>query len=447
MKIPLRKETAARCVTTALLLLVTLAPFMASAQTGDSSSPHDGWGWRSHQSSDLQQKISALPTTASPSVLMPVLFGVGTRDISPNFGDPRPGGRTHEGEDIMAVKGTPIVSPTPAVVVRVETGVSEGNAVYTANPGGETFVYMHLDRFAEGLVVGAVLQTGSLIGYVGNTGDAAGGAAHLHFEIHNTSGTPMNPFPRLTSEISLPDKITDLSMILGKSSDSTALAQLLVTNFRSTFTLAIASNIALPAPITSALASVPITATNTNGTISLPAGDLDVGSQGSLVVALQQYLIQANKGASAASLAKAGATGNFGPLTKAALAEYQLASGISPANGYYGPATKAYIDAHPIATLAAAPGTPASSDKTSTTVALSRNLSLSMSGDDVRALQKVLNARGFTIAATGSGSPGSETNYFGSATQAAVIKLQTALGIAPAAGFVGPLTRAALGSV
>jgi len=76
----------------------------------------DGSGWQSTRnygrSSETQQKISALPTTADPNVTMPVLFGVSVNDISPNFGDPRSGGRTHEGEDIMATKGTPIVSPT-----------------------------------------------------------------------------------------------------------------------------------------------------------------------------------------------------------------------------------------------------------------------------------------------------------------------------------------------
>ncbi|MFA5877461.1 MAG: M23 family metallopeptidase, partial [Candidatus Paceibacterota bacterium] len=98
-------------------------------------------GWR-QQSSDLQQKIDLLGSTAVTSVAMPVLFGVAIQDISPNFGDPRSGGRTHEGEDIMATDGTPIVSPTPAVVLRTGSGSTEGNYVYTANPGGETFVYM-----------------------------------------------------------------------------------------------------------------------------------------------------------------------------------------------------------------------------------------------------------------------------------------------------------------
>ena len=209
-------------------------------------------GWR--QSGDLQQN-QALPAAAVLAVLMPVLFGIEVKDISPNFGDPRDGGaRTHEGEDIMAVKGTPIVSPTPAVVLRTGVGSGEGNYVYTANPGGETFVYMHLDRIGEGVVSGAVLAQGSLIGYVGNTGNASGGAAHLHFEIHGSSGTPVDPFPRLTAQFSLSEKIASLSTILLQNSDSAALAKLLVANFRGTFLNALAANITVPLPVINALA-------------------------------------------------------------------------------------------------------------------------------------------------------------------------------------------------
>ncbi len=67
-----------------------------------------------------------------------------------------------------------------------------------------------------------------------------------------------------------------------------------------------------------------------------------------------------------------------------------------------------------------------------------------MTVPDVALLQKALNARGFLVASSGGGSPGNETNYFGPATLAAVIRFQIAKGITPAAGYVGPITRGAL---
>lgn len=70
-----------------------------------------------------------------------------------------------------------------------------------------------------------------------------------------------------------------------------------------------------------------------------------------------------------------------------------------------------------------------------------RDLMTGMSGEDVRALQKLLNANGFVVANTGPGSPGSETDLFGALTRAALAGYQAAHGIAPAAGYLGPVTR------
>ncbi len=360
------KKLCSRAVITLSCALAVL-PTLAAAQTASTSPSvatstslwqRDGsseWGatrgqrirgYR-QQSSDLQQKITALGTTSSQGVLMPVLFGVTTKNISPNFGDPRSGGRTHEGEDIMAVLGTPVVSPTAAVVLRTVVGASEGNAVYTANPGGETFVYMHLDRFGEGVAAGSVLVQGSLVGYVGNTGNAAGGPAHLHFEIHNSSGTPTDPFPRLTAEFTPEQKISFLNAILLQTADPSALSTLLTTNFRSTFAADLQNNIVLPTAVVVAMASAP---------------------SGPSVV-----------------------------LTKTGLP--------------------------------------------------TRNLYRGVNGEDVRALQIFLNTHGYTLAASGAGSPGNETAYFGPATEAAVVRFQTAQHISPAVGYVGPLTRAAFASL
>ncbi|MEO6536899.1 MAG: peptidoglycan DD-metalloendopeptidase family protein [Candidatus Paceibacterota bacterium] len=291
--------------------------------------------------SSMQSAIDALGSTPVQNIPIPVLLGVALTDISPNFGDPRDGGaRTHEGEDIMAPKGDYIVSPTNAVVTSTGTGDSAGNYVYTANPGNETFAYMHLDAFARNLTVGTVLKPGDLIGYVGNTGDASGGASHLHFEIRQNR-VATDPCPRLTREFTLTERMAAVAVALGNAANPTADAQTLVAGYRGTFLAAKAQGITLPSQIIDALGTA----------ASLPssgfARDLTVGSRGDDVTALQTILIQKNTGPAAVALVSAGATGYFGNITRAALAEYQAAHAINPPAGYFGPLTRAYFAAHP----------------------------------------------------------------------------------------------------
>jgi len=82
------------------------------------------------------------------------------------------------------------------------------------------------------------------------------------------------------------------------------------------------------------------------------------------------------------------------------------------------------------------------SGKSVATFLFSQDLSLGSTGQDVQELQRYLNQAGFTVAASGSGSLGNETSYFGPATQAALIKFQQAHGILPANGYFGSATRA-----
>ena len=72
--------------------------------------------------------------------------------------------------------------------------------------------------------------------------------------------------------------------------------------------------------------------------------DLTLEDTGPDVTALQLFLIAQNKGPQAQALAVVGATGFFGPLTQAALAEYQASVGITPAVGFFGPITRAYVN-------------------------------------------------------------------------------------------------------
>jgi murein DD-endopeptidase MepM/ murein hydrolase activator NlpD len=275
--------------------------------------------WR-QSSNRIRDGVSQLASEPVQNVPIPILFGVALSDLTRNFGDPRGLNRTHEGLDMMAPKGTPVVSPTEAVVLSASSGPDSGNYVSTANPGGETFVYMHLDRAAQ-LAAGDILQVGNLVGYVGNTGNASGGASHLHFEIRKNGAT--DPFLRLKREFPLAEKISFLTKIFSQSEDKAGLVKFLVSTYPAQFTAAQAANISLPEGIAAELSRVSGT-----GTGGLPS-DLAIGSQGSAVVELQQFLIIQNKGPAAIKLGYAGATGYFGPLTHDALAEYRASASVS----------------------------------------------------------------------------------------------------------------------
>lgn len=76
-----------------------------------------------------------------------------------------------------------------------------------------------------------------------------------------------------------------------------------------------------------------------------------------------------------------------------------------------------------------------------------RNLTVGVVGDDVKCFQQYLNGAGHKVAASGAGSPGSESTYFGSLTQAAATKWQAANGVAPAVGYFGSISRAKYASL
>lgn len=118
-----------------------------------------------------------------------------------SFGAPRNGGTSyahwHEGTDIMAPLGTPIVAAEDGVVVSTRSNFLGGNALRVRGRSGYGYYYAHLVAIAPGVVDGLPVAAGQLLGWVGNTGDAAGGPTHLHFEIHRPDGSVVNPFPLL----------------------------------------------------------------------------------------------------------------------------------------------------------------------------------------------------------------------------------------------------------
>jgi len=140
------------------------------------------------------------PTIApGASPYLDVFPVVGEYTYSADFGAPRHQG-THQGVDIMADGGTPIVAVANATVLRLartETGLG-GIYVWLKRADGTEYYYAHMSTIAAGLAEGTAVGASQVIGSVGNTGDARYGATHLHFEIR-PGGSPTDPYPHLVA--------------------------------------------------------------------------------------------------------------------------------------------------------------------------------------------------------------------------------------------------------
>ncbi len=303
-----------------------------NADNGNSEEQYNDW----RVDSSLRRKIDALDDDAVDELPIPILLGIKLSQIPDSWGDARSNGRTHEGVDILAPRGAFVVSPTDAVVTRIGEGGNGGIYVYTANPGNETFYFAHLDSVNEDLDEGDVLEPGDLIGYVGNTGNASAGPTHLHLGIYDDDHDASNPYPRLEREFTLEERMEAIEKILDNADDEDELAESLVSTYRSLFVQAQADDIDLPKSIEDELEKPFVApAVSTSST-------LRIGSRGSEVVWLQQSLIKEDVGSKAEALKKSGADGSFGPITLAAVIEYQKDNNLT-ADGVVGPRTRAEL--------------------------------------------------------------------------------------------------------
>ncbi len=104
--------------------------------------------------------------------------------------------RYHEGCDVFAAHGTPVRSPVDGVA-RIGTSALGGLTVSVYEPDGTYYYLAHLSGLAEGLVDGQAVATGDVVGFVGTSGNAAGGPPHLHIGIYPQGGRAIAPKPIL----------------------------------------------------------------------------------------------------------------------------------------------------------------------------------------------------------------------------------------------------------
>lgn len=194
----LREYLAARAATNADLLLtadrlVTARRDLAAARAAMVEAR------RANVSAQINLAVLA---AGSDIVIHGFVFPVGTpHSFGDSFGAPRMIGtqyaHAHQGTDIFAPMGTPVLACERGIVSKIGTDVLGGNKLWLKGESGTFYYYAHLSAFAAGLQDGQVVDPGTVVGYVGDTGNARGGSPHLHFEIHPEGGAAVNPYPLL----------------------------------------------------------------------------------------------------------------------------------------------------------------------------------------------------------------------------------------------------------
>ena len=142
------------------------------------------------------------------TIAMPIQ-DVSKKQIADTWHAPRGSDRLHEGQDIFAPQGTPVLSATEGYILNIGENNLGGQTVSVVGAGGRTYYYAHLDSYAPHIAEGDYVTRETLLGYVGTTGNASGTPPHLHFGVY-ASGGAMNPLPLLSDRAPSAKKAPDV---------------------------------------------------------------------------------------------------------------------------------------------------------------------------------------------------------------------------------------------
>lgn len=154
---------------------------------------------------------SPFPTIARTVKIIIPVQGIAAEQLIDTFSEARSEGRSHDAMDIPAPAGTPVLAAVDGEIVKFFDSKLGGTTIYQITTDRKYFLYYaHLQRRAEGISEKQFVRQGTVIGYVGDTGNAGVGNYHLHFSISTVSdpnrfweGTPINPYPILTGRADL----------------------------------------------------------------------------------------------------------------------------------------------------------------------------------------------------------------------------------------------------
>jgi murein DD-endopeptidase MepM/ murein hydrolase activator NlpD len=159
--------------------------------------PKPGTGTLPRRSSLVRGQAAGGPSGNLQGYVFPVL---GTSNYTNDWGAARAStGIPHQGNDIFADEGTPLVAVADGELNRVGWNSIGGYRLWLRDSYGNTFYYAHLSAFSPLAIDGAQVKAGDVLGFVGHTGDAQYTPPHVHFEIHPGDGAATNPFPFLNA--------------------------------------------------------------------------------------------------------------------------------------------------------------------------------------------------------------------------------------------------------
>jgi murein DD-endopeptidase MepM/ murein hydrolase activator NlpD len=160
------------------------------------------------QSSDSTAQQQQQAENASGKIMIPVV-GIKREQLRDAFSDARSQGRVHNANDIMAAAGTPVVAATDGEIAKFFDSERGGITIYQYSPDKRmVYYYAHLQKRADNLKEHDYVKQGTIIGYVGDTGNSGTGNYHLHFAVtilddpkNIFKGTDINPYPLLKGGI------------------------------------------------------------------------------------------------------------------------------------------------------------------------------------------------------------------------------------------------------
>jgi murein DD-endopeptidase MepM/ murein hydrolase activator NlpD len=131
----------------------------------------------------LSRPLKVTPPLGQSDFVFPV---VGPSGYGDTYGDFREDvrGKWHHGDDLFAPLGAPVVAVAGGTINRVGWKKLGGWRLWVRDSAGDEFYYAHLSGYTRSVFHSRNVRAGQVIGFVGDTGDAFGGAPHLHFEIH-----------------------------------------------------------------------------------------------------------------------------------------------------------------------------------------------------------------------------------------------------------------------